>query len=40
MEEIFDADYVYILTNKHHSVLYTGVTSDLYQRIQEHSLKV
>ena len=39
-EQIFDAYYVYILTNQNHTVLYTGVTSDLYQRIQEHSLKV
>lgn len=31
--------FVYILTNKHHAVLYTGVTSDLYVRVQEHSLK-
>ena len=28
--------YVYILTNKHHSVLYTGVTNDLVCRIYEH----
>ena len=28
--------YVYILTNKTHSVLYTGVTRDLQKRIQEH----
>ena len=28
--------YVYILTNKHHTVLYTGVTSDLMRRIYEH----
>jgi len=27
---------VYILTNKAHKVLYTGVTSDLYTRIVEH----
>lgn len=35
-----DAYSVYILTNKNHTVLYTGVTSDLYNRIQEHRLKV
>jgi putative endonuclease len=28
--------YVYILTNVHKSVLYTGVTNDLEQRIAEH----
>ena len=27
---------VYIITNIHHTVLYTGVTSDLVTRIQEH----
>ena len=28
--------YVYIVTNKPNGVLYTGVTSDLSQRIDEH----
>ena len=28
--------YVYILTNKNHNVLYTGVTSDLIKRVYEH----
>jgi putative endonuclease len=28
--------YIYILTNKNHKVLYTGVTSNLTKRIQEH----
>ena len=31
---------VYILTNKHHTVLYTGVTSDLRARVQEHIQEV
>jgi putative endonuclease len=30
------ACYVYIVTNKNHSVLYIGVTSDLEGRIHEH----
>ena len=28
--------YVYILTNRNHTVLYTGVTGDLVRRIYEH----
>jgi putative endonuclease len=28
--------WVYILTNKHHTVLYTGVTSNLVARMQDH----
>ena len=31
--------FVYIITNKHHTVLYTGVTSNLVARIQEHKEK-
>ncbi len=31
--------YVYILTNKYHSVLYTGVTNDLERRFFEHKQK-
>jgi len=31
---------VYIATNKNQSVLYTGVTSDLQQRIYQHKQKV
>jgi putative endonuclease len=32
--------FVYILTNKRHTVLYTGVTSDLQQRIYQHREKL
>jgi putative endonuclease len=31
--------YVYILTNAHHNVLYTGVTNDLERRCHEHKMK-
>src|SRR5690349_17304432 len=30
---------IYILTNNHHTVLYTGVTSDLNKRIWQHQNK-
>lgn len=33
MENIF---YVYILANKNNSVLYTGMTSELTRRVEEH----
>ena len=32
--------YVYILTNKTHSVLYTGITNDLVKRVAEHKQKI
>jgi len=32
--------YVYILTNTHNSVLYTGVTNDLERRCYEHKQKL
>jgi putative endonuclease len=31
---------VYILTNQHHTVLYTGVTNDIVRRIFEHRAKL
>ena len=31
--------FVYLLTNQHNTVLYTGVTSDLEQRVFEHKTK-
>jgi putative endonuclease len=34
------AGWVYILTNKHHTVLYVGVTNNLKQRISDHKNKV
>jgi putative endonuclease len=32
--------YIYIMTNKMHSVLYTGVTSDLKKRVYPHKEKL
>lgn len=34
-----DNYHVYILTNKYNTVLYTGVTSDIYNRVLEHTNK-
>lgn len=32
--------YVYILTNQHNNVLYTGVTNNLERRVSEHKQKL
>ena len=32
--------YVYIMTNKHDNVLYTGITNDLKRRVCEHKEKL
>ncbi len=32
--------FVYILTNVHHTVLYTGVTSDLCRRLAQHRARL
>jgi putative endonuclease len=32
--------YVYIMTNKYHKVLYTGVTSELHARVYQHKEKL
>ncbi len=32
--------FIYILTNGHHTVLYTGVSSDLKKRVYQHRMKL
>jgi putative endonuclease len=32
--------FVYIMTNKHHKVLYTGMTNNLVRRVYEHREKL
>src|SRR5262249_228322 len=32
--------YIYLLTNARHTVLYTGVTSDLQKRVYQHRMKL
>ena len=32
--------YIYIMTNKHNTTLYIGVTSDLLNRVNEHKNKI
>jgi putative endonuclease len=34
------AYYVYIMTNKYHTVLYTGMTNDLVKRVYQHKHKL
>ena len=36
----YNTAQVYILTNKNHTVLYTGVTNNLSRRIHEHNIKL
>ena len=31
--------WIYILTNKHHKILYTGVTNNLFERVTQHKEK-
>ena len=31
--------FIYILTNRHHTALYVGVTNDLVRRVHEHRTK-
>jgi putative endonuclease len=40
MTKRFHNYYVYLLTNKHNTVLYTGVTNDLERRIYEHKHRI
>jgi putative endonuclease len=37
---MFNTYYCYIVTNKNHTVLYTGVTNDLAGRTYEHKEKI
>ncbi len=37
---MYTESYVYLLTNKHNNVLYTGVTTDLIRRIYQHKAKL
>ncbi|HLO59627.1 MAG TPA: GIY-YIG nuclease family protein [Bacteroidales bacterium] len=33
---MYKGGYVYIMTNRNHTVLYTGVTEDIIKRVREH----
>jgi putative endonuclease len=37
---MYRGGYVYIITNQNQTVLYTGVTSDLIKRVQEHTASI
>lgn len=39
MAKLFKKYYVYIITNKHNTVFYTGITNKLARRIWEHKNK-
>jgi putative endonuclease len=32
--------YIYLMTNKNNTVIYTGITSDLKKRVYEHKAKL
>ena len=38
--ELDKTHYVYLMTNKHRTVIYTGKTSDLQKRVIEHKMKL
>ena len=40
MTEMQRPGYIYIMTNKTHTTLYVGVTSDLIERVYEHRAKL
>lgn len=40
MDRRIDRVFLYILTNKRYGTLYTGLTTDLLRRVEEHRIKV
>lgn len=38
--ELDQTYYMYLMANKHRTVIYTGKTSDLHRRIKEHKMKL